>query len=133
MVTLTASNPLDAWSGSAPTAARPARTTTKALVNPTSAETTPAEIGENTPLGADAAVTRRPHAADRLRPPAPLDAGSSRKCMMFLRFDNRGTPRRSMSLIRSTPVTSGYASRNVKNTGTQRFVLARLFRSDGPR
>lgn len=43
--TLTASNPLDAWFGFAPTLANPLKTTTKALVKPTRAETTPAEIG----------------------------------------------------------------------------------------
>ncbi len=56
---VTASNPLDAWSGSAPTPARPLRTTTKALVKPTNAETTPAEIGRNTPFGPAGTVTRR--------------------------------------------------------------------------
>ncbi len=59
MRTLTASNPLDAWPGSAPTPARPLRTTTNALVKPTSAETTPAEIGRNTPFGPAGTVTRR--------------------------------------------------------------------------
>ena len=45
MVTLTARSPLDAWSGLAPTALRPVSTTMNELVNATSAETTPAEIG----------------------------------------------------------------------------------------
>lgn len=59
-VTVTASNPLDASSGLAPTPARPVRTTTKALVKATSAETTPAEIGRKTPSDAEAVVTQRP-------------------------------------------------------------------------
>jgi hypothetical protein len=33
-----------------------------------------------------------------------------------------------MSLTRSTPVTSGYASRNIENIGHQRLELARLDR-----
>jgi hypothetical protein len=37
-----------------------------------------------------------------------------------------------MSLTRSTPVISGYASRNIKNIGHQRFVLARLDKSGPP-
>ena len=42
---VTASSPLAAWAGVAPTAVRPCRTTTKALVKPTRAVTTPAATG----------------------------------------------------------------------------------------
>jgi hypothetical protein len=45
--TLTASSPLAAWAGEAPTPSSPARTTTKELVKATRPETIPAETGRS--------------------------------------------------------------------------------------
>ena len=58
IVTLTASSPLAACPGSAPTAARPLRTTAKELVKPTSADTTPAEIGRSCSMEPDFCASR---------------------------------------------------------------------------